>query len=117
MPEISPEDIFALHPKIRWVGLTTHQGQVVLAKMRPGVERATPENHDQRFLELGALILGGVAEGDAAFAGRVKWIAVDYEKYTELMVERDGKYLVLTFEPDKNLQTLREIITALETWK
>ena len=85
--------------------------------MRPGVERATPENHDQKFLELGAVILGGVAEGDGAFAGRVKWIAVDYEKYTELMVERDGKYLVLTFEPDKNLQTLREIITALETSK
>ena len=115
MSDISPEDVFALHPKIRWVGMTTHQGRVIHANMRPGVERATPENHDRKFLELGALMLGGVAEGDAAFAGRVKWIAVDYEKYTELMVECEDKYLVLTFEPDESLRTLREIITALQS--
>ena len=97
--------------------MTTHQGRVIHANMRPGVERATPENYDRKFLELGALMLGGVAEGDAAFAGRVKWIAVDYEKYTELIVEREDKYLVLTFEPDESLRTLREIITALQPSK
>lgn len=116
MPKIkTPEDVFRLHPKIRWVGLATNEGQVIFSQMRKGVETMTPEEDDRRLLEMGALVLRGVAERSSPYAGHVRSIAILYAKFGELIVKHNENNLILTFDlGDGGQQTLLEIINGLE---
>jgi len=50
--KLNPEDIFAIHQKIRWVGLATRKGKVIFAQMREGVTSLTPSANDLSTLEI-----------------------------------------------------------------
>jgi hypothetical protein len=51
---MTPDEVFAIHPGIRWAGLATAKGQVIFSEMRPGVKSLTPEEDDRVLLELRA---------------------------------------------------------------
>jgi hypothetical protein len=61
-PVVTVDEVFAVNSKIRWVGLTTAGGEVVLNQMRPGVQSHSPTQADEEFVKLGPLTLLGVAE-------------------------------------------------------
>ena len=65
MLESRADEIFLIHPKIRWAGLTTNKGQIIFSKMRPGVESYTPEEDDRFLMEFGALIMNGITQRSA----------------------------------------------------
>lgn len=49
---LRPEQVFAVHPKIRGVGMVAMKKGVLLSEMRPGVKRMSPEAEDGLMLEL-----------------------------------------------------------------
>ena len=96
MPELTPEQIFSLHPKIRWAGLATDKGEVVFAQMRPGIQSHSPEDADESFMQLGPLLLTGVCERLAPWAGSLETVASVYEKVVLLVTKLERRYLALT---------------------
>lgn len=96
MLDLTPERIFSLHPKIRWAGLATDQGGVVFVQMRPGITSLSPEDTDQSFIQLGPLLLTGVCERLAPWAGPLETVVSTYEKVILLVTRLHKSYLAMT---------------------
>lgn len=114
MAELTPERIFALHPKIRWAGLATDQGEVIFVKMRPGVKSLSPEDTDRSFMQLGPMLLSGVCERLATWAGPLEAVVSRYEKVVMMVTKLQGRFLALTIEREDS-NALREIMDSLHT--
>jgi hypothetical protein len=98
MADITAEDIFQMHPQIRWTALASDNGEVIFSAMRPGTEPYSPEKDDQ-FLLLGGLIMDGVAQRQSQWLGKFGYVFIAYEKATQIVVHVQGGYIVLTVEP------------------
>lgn len=98
MVGLTAEDVFGIHPKIRWAGLTSEKGEVIFAKMRPGFETLTPEEDDRFLLQFGALIMNGVTQRSGPWLGDWEYVTIGYEKTTELIVKLGENYLALTVD-------------------
>ena len=96
MAELTAERIFSLHPKIRWAGLATDKGEVVFVQMRAGMQSLSPEDSDESFMQLGPLLLTGVCERLAPWAGPLETVASVYEKVVLLVTRLERRYLALT---------------------
>jgi len=110
----SPDDVFRVHPKIRWVAWVSEEGRVRFCQMRPGVVSHCPEEEDFRFAEFNPLLLIGAGERMARWDGRVESVTVAYEKV--LMYVRKFKDGILTLTVDKEndgTDAIREISKTL----
>jgi len=58
----SAEQIFSVHPAIRWTGAITRKGTILFAENRPTVKSLTPNGEDRLFLELRPLYEYEMAE-------------------------------------------------------
>jgi hypothetical protein len=96
LAELTSERIFNLHPKIRWAGLANDKGEVLFAKMRPGVQSLSPEAADISFMQLGPMLLSSVCERLAAWAGRVESVVTTYERVVLVVVKLDEHHLAFT---------------------
>jgi hypothetical protein len=111
--QLTAEEVFRLHPKIRWAGLANDRGEIVFSQMRAGVKSITTDEDDRNLLQLGSMILRGVAERSSPSAGNVQCITVLYEKFGQLIVKRNENTLILTVEKEDAQQTLLQIIESL----
>jgi len=82
--------------------------------MRPAVQSITPEEDDRSLLELGAVIMTGVAERSSPYAGRMQCLVILYEKFGQLIVKQKDGNLVLTVEREDAPQTLLDIIKSFD---
>ncbi len=98
MAELTPEHIFSLHPKIRWAGLATDQGEVLFARMRPGIPSFSPEEADRSFMQLGPMLLSGVCERLAPWAGPLETVVSTYAKVVMIVTRFDRRFLALTID-------------------
>jgi hypothetical protein len=108
---ISPEDVFQLHPKIRWTAFSTEAGRIVFSQMRPGVVSHTLDKDDRAFMEFGPQLLTGIAErlSPTGGAGRVQSVIVNMEKDSVLLTQlRDG-YLAISTDRIDALQVFKEV--------
>jgi hypothetical protein len=113
MVEFTPERIFALNPKIRWVGLANDNGEVIFSKMRRGVESLSPEHEDREFMQLGPMLLTGVSERLAPWAGGLEAVIVRYAEAT-MIIRRFGKnHLAVTIDSE-DYDSVRETMDSLE---
>ncbi len=113
MPRLTPEDVFAINPNIRWAGLATNKGQVIFCQMRPSVESITPEQDDRLLLELRAQYITEMSRQVSRWAGPAEYIAVSYEKFIELIILLNDKYLAVTLEKNVPIETLVDITTSV----
>ena len=113
MAELTPERVFALNPKIRWAGLATDQGEVRFVKMRPGITSLSPEDADHSFMQLGPVLLAGVCERLAPWAGRLEAVVSRYEKIVMVVTKVEGLYLAMTINSE-DVDSIREIMKSLE---
>jgi hypothetical protein len=111
LADLSPDRVFDIHPKIRWVGLATDAGDVVFSKMRPGVQSLSPGTFDQSFVQLGALLLAGVCERLAPWAGPLETVVSSYEKVIMLVTKLKKRYLALTLDKE-DAGILSELISS-----
>jgi hypothetical protein len=113
MVEFSPERIFALNPKIRWVGLANDNGEVVFSKMRRGVESLSPEHEDRAFMQLGPMLLTGVSERLAPWAGGLQAVILRYAEATMIIRKFGAHHLAVTIDSE-DYESVRETIESLK---
>jgi hypothetical protein len=97
---LKPEEIFAVHPRIRWAGLATRKGNVIFAQMRDGVASLTPHANDLNTLEIQMQYTVEAAEQESRWVGPLDHIAFSFEKYVEIIVPLRDSYVAITLEKD-----------------
>jgi len=115
---MTPEDVFAVDPNIRWVGMATSKGKVIFCEMRHGVESLTPEEDLRALLELRAQFMSDMCRTVSMWAGSTNYVAINYEKFTELIVILKDEYVVVTLEkgtPAASFDKITESIRAMES--
>jgi hypothetical protein len=116
--QLKPQDVFSLHPGIRWAGLTSQKGEVIFSKMRSGVDSLTPDEDDQFLLQFGALIMNGVCERSGEWLGECEYVNVTYERLIQLIVKLGTNHLAITVErntPSEELLKITKSVQALGT--
>jgi hypothetical protein len=95
---LTPEEVFRLHPRIRWAAFSRDSGEVVFSHMREGVESHTSEVDDRAFMELGPLFMSGIAERltPSQKAGRVESIVVNLEKDSVMLMKVGNGHLAIS---------------------
>ena len=110
----TPEDVFAVSPKIRWAGLATSKGKVIFSQMRRGVKSLTPEEDDRALLKLRAQFLTEMCGPVMIWAGPVSYIAICYEQFTEFIVILKDKYVAMTLEKGTPAEAFKEIAASVQ---
>jgi len=113
MVSLVAEDIFQMHPQIRWAGLASEEGDVIFSSMRPGMLSYSPEADDRFLLELGGMIMDGVAQRSSQWLGKSDFVLVGYEKATQIIVHVENRYLALTVEPSISAEEILGIARKL----
>jgi hypothetical protein len=95
---LTPEEVFRLHPRIRWAAFSRDSGEVVFSHMREGVESHTSEVDDRAFMELGALIMSSAAEKltPSQRAGELESIVVNLEKDSVMLMKVRNGHLAIS---------------------
>lgn len=99
-PVLRAEEIFAVSNKIRWMGLTTASGEVVLNQMRPSVRSHTPTEVDEEFITLGPLTVLGVAEKYSKYLNAVEDVVVHYGLVVHVFTRLGSQILDVSIEKD-----------------
>jgi len=107
---LSAEDVFRLHPKIRWTAFSV-DGKVVFCEMRVGLQSYTSDAEDRAFMELGPFIMSGVAERLTASggAGRLESVVVNLEKDSVLLTRVGSGYLAVSVDRVDAYSVFQEI--------
>lgn len=114
---MKPDDIFAIHPKIRWAGLATRDGGIVFQQMRPGLASFTPDSNDRLTLEVRAQYIIETVEQESNWAGPVDHLTICFDRYVEIIVPLKKAYVAITVEKDltpDQYERIAESIRALE---
>ena len=90
---LNVEDVFAVNENVRWVGLVSARGDVMLNKMRPGLKSSSPQEFDEEFLKLGLMTMLGVAERYSPYRQELEAVVVWHE-LTVLIYSRLGSQVV-----------------------
>ncbi|HKM77922.1 MAG TPA: hypothetical protein VJZ03_02500 [Candidatus Bathyarchaeia archaeon] len=107
------EEVFALHPGIRFAGLATRKGQMVFSKMRPGVVSYHPEPTRTATIEIQGQYMIEMAE-KKYWAGTLEHITVSFEKYVHLFIPLKKHIAEITLEKDVPPESYRKICSAIQ---
>jgi hypothetical protein len=112
MRVLTPDDVFRLHPKIRWTALSKEPNTVEFSQMRPGVESYTPNAEDEAFMEMGPLIITGVAERltPEGKAGELECVIACFQKDCVLVAKVGNGHLALSVDRAQALTVFQQII-------
>jgi hypothetical protein len=116
LTKLKPEDVFAVHPGIRFAGLANRNGQILFSKMREGVVSYTPDSVERTGLEDHGRYFIETAEQEVKWSGTLEHIAVSYEKYVVLYVPLKQGYVLISLEkdvPPESYTSIRKAIRAL----
>ncbi len=92
----------------------TDRGQVLFVKMRLGVKSLSPETDDQSFMQLGPMLLSGVCERLAPWAGQLETVVGTYVKVVLIVAKLEGRYLALTIDR-ADAPVIRDLIQLIKT--
>ena len=110
---MKPEEIFAIHPRIRWAGLATGKGAVIFAQMREGVTPLIPNSNHLSDLEIRTQYIVESAELDSKWVGTLDHMTFCFEKYVELIVPLEDGYVLITLEKDVPPESYPRISKAI----
>jgi len=108
---LSPEEIFQLHPKLRWTAFSTDAGKIVFSQMRSGLVSYTDERQDMAFMEFGPQLLTGIAERLSleGGAGNIQSLIINMEKDSVLLTKARGGYLATSADRKDALLIFNEV--------
>lgn len=114
--ELTPEDVFRLHPRIRWAAFSTDAGEVKFCQMRAGVKSYTPEEADRYFMKHGPTIMTVISERltPAGMAGRLESIILSFEKDSIFLTKLKDGYLAISVDRVDSLSTFQEISKSIK---
>jgi len=107
---LTPEDVFRLHPKIRWA-LSRESGGLVFSKLRPGISRYGKDEDDRKFMEFGPQFLIGIAGGLSPSNGteQIHSLIINLEKYSALITRVQDGYLAISVDRSDALRVFEEV--------
>jgi hypothetical protein len=113
---LKPEDIFQLHPKIRWTALASKSNQVIFSQMREGVQSYTSNSEDRAFMEMGPLFITGIAERLTPMtkAGKLICVIACFEKDYVLMIQLEEGHLAISVDKDQALTVFDNILPQIQ---
>jgi len=97
-PPVNADEVFAVNKNVRWVGLVTEEGEVLLNQMRPGVRSYSPLEVDEKLLQLGPLTLLGVEERYSEYLKGVQEIVVFYGVTFSVYAKLDSQVIAISIE-------------------
>lgn len=108
---LTADDVFRLHPKIRWAAYSTEQGIVLFSTMRPGVQSYTPVTDDRAFMELGVLFMCEMGDrlSSRGAAGKLDNIVVNFAHDSVLIVDHGKGHLALSADRADASRVFEEI--------
>jgi hypothetical protein len=110
----TPEEVFELHPKIRWAAKASERGELAFCEMRPGVVGLTLEEQDRVFMEKGVHIILRLFEQMVSWRGSVDSAVVSFDIFVMYLQRLNDGLLALTFEKDEDSwKTMIEIVNAI----
>jgi len=111
---ITANDVFRLHPKIRWAALS-RDGSLAFCSMRPGVQSFTDDTEDRAFMELGPIFLTGVAERltPQEKAGKLESVIACFEKGCVMLVNGEEGNLAVSADKADAFSVFTEIMPSL----
>lgn len=115
--KLKPEDIFAVHPGIRFAGLANRNAQILFSKMREGVVSYTPDSVERTGLEDHGRYFIETAEQEVKWSGKLEHITVSYEKYVVLYIPLKQSYVLISLEknvPAESYISICKSIRALD---
>lgn len=113
---LTPEQVFRLHPKIRWTAFARN-GRIVFCKMAPGFESYTSPDADRSFMEFGPLIITGVSErlSSPESAGIVESVIINFEKDSVLLMRVKDGDLAISVDRPHSYGVFQEIESRIKT--
>lgn len=117
MTELTAEQVFRLHNKIRWAAYATQSGQVMFCEMRPGVASLTAIETDRSFMELGPLMMTGISErlSSSEGTGKVESVIINLEKDSVLLSKLTHGFLAISADRAHALRTFDEVAESIRT--
>jgi len=113
MRKLKPEEIFVVHPRIRFAELANRNGQILFSKMRQGIVGHTPESVDRTDLEDHGRYFIETAEQEVKWSGKLEHIAVSYEKHVVLIIPLDQRYVLISVEKNVQAESYTSICKAI----
>ena len=92
--------------------MATDRGEVLFVMMRPGLTSISPVEADRSFMQLGPMLLSGVCERLAPWAGPLDAVVSRYEKVAMIVTKIESLYLALTINSE-DVDAIREIMESL----
>lgn len=112
-PEEIPQQLFALDPNIRYVGVLNETKSLAVSKMRPGVKSVTSDDDDRYFMNVIPTVVLGAFQRLAKYAGELAIVTAQYEKIS-LMLFHVGGYAVVASAETKALDA---VLSKLHDWR
>jgi hypothetical protein len=117
--KLTADEIFRIHPKIRWASLATPEGEVIFSKMREGAQSLSPKGGEEAFMQLGPQAIFALKEHLSPWAGPLLNSFGEYEKVMMIMTKVGENYLALAIDRGKTPnvvlpQVIPKIVAALD---
>ena len=92
------EEVFRNEPKVRYVGVLDNRLNVLLSRMRAGVQSLTSDEDDRHWLVLVPNILIDCAEKLSPALGLVESVTIRYQNLFLVFFRLENLTIVLSFE-------------------
>jgi hypothetical protein len=99
---VSVEAVFAVNENVRWVGLVSARGNVILNNMRPGLKSHSSKEFDEEFLTLGPLTMLGVAEKYSPYLQELEAMVVWYGLMAMIYARLGSQVVAISIEDREN---------------
>jgi hypothetical protein len=93
------EEAFRNEPKPRYVAVVDGKFNVLLSRMREGVESVTPDEQDRNFVQIMPPIIVDAVEKLQPQLGKADNVTVRYEKVLLVFFRLEGLIVILSFDP------------------
>ena len=109
------DNIFRLHPKIRWAACSTEQGEVLFSKTRDDLNRDGLNSYDA-FMELRFLVMWEAAEHiiPAQAGGTLENMIINLSKASVLIAAHGSGHLALSVDREEASRIFTEIIPRIK---
>lgn len=97
-PVVGADEVFAVNPHVRWVGLVSVEGNVIFSEMRDGLKSISPHEFDEEFLKLSPLVLLGVAEKCCPHLQELEAVVACYRLMTHVHARLGSQVTVVAIE-------------------
>ena len=93
------DEVFRSDARIRYVGVVDNHLNVLVSRMREGIQTLTSDESDRHYMQVAPNILIDVAEKLSPRLGQIESVTIRYEKLFMVYFRLESHTIVLSFEP------------------